>query len=111
MKKFAIPVENGQLCNHFGHCQEFAIIQVDDNNTIHEDSVTPPPHEPGLLPKWLNQKEVTHVIAAGIGQRAINLLNQHDIQVTVGVQTNTPKELVEEWLSNSLVDGTNTCDH
>lgn len=111
MKKIAIPVENGILCNHFGHCQQFALIQVDDNNNMQESFVTPPPHEPGLLPQWLNQQEVTHVIAAGIGQKAINLLNKQDIQVVVGVQSNTPQKLVEEWLSNSLIDGVNSCDH
>ncbi len=25
----AIPVANGQLCLHFGHCQQFALFEVD----------------------------------------------------------------------------------
>lgn len=33
MKKIAIPLENGRLCSHFGHCEQFAIIDV-ENNTI-----------------------------------------------------------------------------
>ena len=29
--KFAIPLANGKLTAHFGHCQEFALIEVVDN--------------------------------------------------------------------------------
>jgi predicted Fe-Mo cluster-binding NifX family protein len=36
MKKIiAIPLENGVLCAHFGHCQTFAIVNV-ENGTIKE---------------------------------------------------------------------------
>ena len=111
MKKFAIPVENGQLCSHFGHCQQFAIIQVDNNKALQPDYLTPPPHEPGLLPKWLGQQGVTNIIAGGIGQQAINLFNKQNITVTVGAQAKLPIILVEEWLADSLISGENSCDH
>lgn len=34
------------------------------------------PHEPGFLPVWLALQGVTHIIAGGMGQRAISLFNQ-----------------------------------
>ncbi|MGQ8336125.1 NifB/NifX family molybdenum-iron cluster-binding protein [Sunxiuqinia sp. A32] len=111
MKKIAIPIENGQLCAHFGHCQQFAIVVVNDDQTMQESSINPPPHEPGLLPKWLAERGVTNVIAAGIGQKAIQLFNQQHIEVAVGVPANTPQKIVEDWLSNSLKMGVNACDH
>ncbi|MCW0484329.1 NifB/NifX family molybdenum-iron cluster-binding protein [Gaoshiqia sediminis] len=111
MKKFAIPLENGRLCSHFGHCQQFAIIETMDGKITVQNLVTPPPHEPGLLPQWLSEHGVTHVIAGGIGQKAINLFNGQNIQVTVGAQPKQPAELVEDWLTNSLVSGANACDH
>lgn len=111
MKKFAIPVENGQLCTHFGHCQQFAIVQVDDNNSLQATYVTPPPHEPGVLPQWLGQQGVTNIIAGGIGQQAINLFNKQNIEVTVGAQAKAPQKLVEEWLADDLISGKNSCDH
>ena len=109
--KFAIPLENGQLCSHFGHCQQFAIIDVENDEIVNELLVTPPPHEPGLLPAWLAEKGVTDVIAGGMGQRAINLFNEQNINVNVGVQPKEPKELVNQWLEKSLVTGANACDH
>lgn len=109
--KFAIPLENGRLCAHFGHCQQFALIDVENNAIVGEILVTPPPHEPGLLPGWLAGKGVTDVIAGGIGQHAIDLFRNHHIQVFVGVQPKSPGELVSDWIKNTLVTGNNACDH
>jgi len=113
MKKniIAIPLENGRLCSHFGHCQQFAIIDVENNVITNENLVTPPPHEPGLLPAWLAEKGVTDVIAGGMGQRAVNLFTEQSIKVNVGAEPKSPKELVTDWIQNTLVTGQNACDH
>ncbi len=110
-RKIAIPLENGTLCTHFGHCEQFAIIDADENSITSETLITPPPHEPGLLPGWLAEKGVTDVIAGGMGQRAINLFSDNKINVNVGAQPKTPKELVNDWIDNSLKTGNNLCDH
>jgi len=110
-KRIAVPLENGILCSHFGHCQQFAIIDTSDNIITEEKLVIPPPHEPGLLPGWLAEKGVTDVIAGGIGQRAIGLFNQQNINVFVGASTKKPKELASDLLSNTLQAGANYCDH
>jgi len=112
MKKcIAVPLENGILCTHFGHCQQFSIIDTDDNNITRETLVTPPPHEPGLLPGWLAEKGVTDVIAGGIGQRAIDLFNQQKINVFVGAPIKKSKDLANDLLNNTLSAGANYCDH
>ena len=109
--KFAIPLENGVLCSHFGHCQQFAIIDVENNAIICESLITPPPHEPGLLPGWLAERGVTDVIAGGMGQRALDMFSAQNIKVNVGAQPKSSRELVSDWLKNSLETGTNACDH
>ena len=43
----------GKLTAHFGHCQEFALIDADDKQIIGKEMLVPPPHEPGVLPGWL----------------------------------------------------------
>lgn len=110
-KRIAIPLENGILCSHFGHCQQFAIIDADIETISEEQFITPPPHEPGLLPGWLAEKGVTDVIAGGMGQRAINLFNQQNINVFVGAPIKTPRELANDLLNDSLAAGANYCDH
>jgi predicted Fe-Mo cluster-binding NifX family protein len=111
LKRIAIPLENGILCAHFGHCQQFAIIDTESINIINEVLVTPPPHEPGLLPAWLSEKGVTDVIAGGMGQRAIDLFNQQKINVYVGAPVKSSTTLAEELLAGKLLAGANLCDH
>ena len=33
---FAIPVSGGKLCAHFGHCDQFAILQTENGKIIDE---------------------------------------------------------------------------
>lgn len=112
MKKcIAIPMADGVLCAHFGHCEQFAIIETEDGKIVNETSVTPPPHEPGLLPPWLAEKGVTDVIAGGMGQRAIMIFNQQMINVFVGAPTKPAKELVNDFLNENLSLTANYCNH
>ena len=111
MTKIAIPLENGHLCSHFGHCQQFAIVEIENTNILNETRLTPPPHEPGLFPAWLAELGVTEIIAGGMGQRAISLFNKQNISVNVGAESKSPEELVTDWIKNTLVTGTNSCDH
>lgn len=101
------------VCMHFGHCERFALVDVADNDgkATQTTLVTPPPHEPGLLPGWLHQQGVTLVIAGGMGQRAQQLFGQSGIQVVVGAPAETPDALVSAYGNGTLQCGGNTCDH
>lgn len=112
MKKLiAVPMTNGQLSAHFGHCEQFSIITIDGGKIVNEDLITPPPHEPGLLPKFLSEKGVNVIIAGGMGSRAQELFTQNNIEVNYGVSAATSRELVEKYLAENLVTGENLCDH
>jgi ATP-binding protein involved in chromosome partitioning len=111
--RIAIPLAEGKLSLHFGHCQTFAVMDIDPESktiTAREDLV-PPQHEPGVLPKWLHGMGVNYIIAAGMGQRAQQLFNQNGIEVIVGAEADTPEKLVEAFLNGSLATGQNICDH
>lgn len=111
--KFAIPVVNGKLCTHFGHCEAFAIIDADPQTRTAGPvtELTPPPHEPGVLPQWLGELGVETIIAGGMGQRARNLFSQRGITVVTGAPAMTPHQAVGAYLEGSLVTGDNPCDH
>jgi predicted Fe-Mo cluster-binding NifX family protein len=96
---------------HFGHCQEFALVDVEDNEIKNKETIVPPPHEPGVLPKWLHDLGTNVIIAGGMGGRALDLFAQNDIKVVVGAPTETPEELVRQYLDNKLEAGANVCDH
>ncbi|MFA5713152.1 MAG: NifB/NifX family molybdenum-iron cluster-binding protein [Bacteroidales bacterium] len=110
-QKFAVPLKGAILSSHFGHCDQFAIIDTEQKKIVGETLKTPPPHEPGLLPKWLSQMGVTHIISGGMGERAVNLFKERGIGVSVGAPLIGARELVESYLNNSLENGENCCDH
>ncbi len=109
--KFAIPTANGKLCMHFGHCQQFAIIDVVDDKIQGENFITPPPHEPGVLPKFLGEQGVNVIISGGMGSRAQQLFTEQNIKVITGAQSQTPKDAVQQFIDGSLTTGSNACDH
>ncbi|GAB6178314.1 iron-sulfur cluster carrier protein MrpORP [Desulfobaculum senezii] len=111
--RFAVPVANGQLCMHFGHCDKFAVMDVDNKSkTITKgELLTPPPHEPGVLPRWLAEKGANVIIAGGMGARAQSLFTENGIKVVVGAQPGDPEEIVKTYLDGKLTVGQNICDH
>ena len=111
--KIAIPLADGRLCMHFGHCEQFALIEVDEvtGKTIKTTRLTPPPHEPGLLPRWLHEQGASVIIAGGMGQRAQGLFAESKIKVLAGAAADTPEGLVASYLSGTLTLGENACDH
>lgn len=111
--KIALPLAEGKLCMHFGHCEQFALIDVDANarKITGQELVTPPPHEPGLLPTWLAEKGVTQIIAGGMGQRAQQLFAERNIAVVTGAPAEDPVRLAKDFLAGTLTTGDNRCDH
>lgn len=114
-RRIAVPVTSGKLSAHFGHCEEFVIFSAKETSggTTAEvvEVLEAPPHQPGLLPAWLNEHGVNMVIAGGMGSRAQDLFCQAGIEVMVGAASTDPKEIVQSYLDGTLVAGQNVCDH
>ena len=91
MMRIAIPVTNGSVAQHFGHCERFAFFDVGrpKPSICAAAEVGAPEHQPGLLPAWLRK---------------------HSVTVT-GVQHELVNETAELYLGGSLSPGPNGCDH
>lgn len=107
--KIAIPTVAGKLTLHFGHCQEFAILDVENGAVTSKEFLTPPPHEPGVLPRWLHDQGADVVIAGGMGHRAIDLFQQAGIEVITGAPVEEPEVLAKSYLAGTLQTGDNAC--
>ncbi|WP_163324187.1 NifB/NifX family molybdenum-iron cluster-binding protein [Draconibacterium mangrovi] len=111
-KKIAVPVdESGILDGHFGHCKYFALLDVEETTIVNEERVTPPPHEPGVLPKWLAENGVTDVLAGGMGHKAIQIFNYNNVNVFVGAPHLSASELAQGFLNDTIEFSANYCDH
>ena len=111
--RIAIPLAGGKLSQHFGHCQCFALIDVDPEakTVLGKQEVEAPEHQPGLLPRWLAERGAKLIIAGGMGRRAQNLFQQNGIEVVVGAPAQAPEVLLDAYLNGTLQAGENLCDH
>ena len=111
--RYAIPVSCGMMSTHFGHCEQFALIDANEERKeiVRKEFVPSPGHQPGLLPEWLAEQGVSVVIASGMGSRAQSLFQQNRIEVVIGTLEMDAERAVLSYLDGKLVTGDNICDH
>jgi ATP-binding protein involved in chromosome partitioning len=111
--RYAVPVTGGILSSHFGHCEHFALFDVDERSKkiLKKELVASPGHQPGLLPEWLAEQGVSLVIAGGMGSRAQGLFQHNRIGVVIGILESEPEAAVLDYLNGKLATGPNICDH
>ncbi len=111
--KIAIPMTGANLNQHFGHSEKFAFIDIDPGSKKITSSTetAAPEHQHGLLPPWLKERGVTHVIAGGMGAHARLLLQEASIEVITGAPSETPAVVVERFLQGTLQTIESSCDH
>jgi len=111
--RYALPITDGKVSPHFGHCERFALIDVDEaaRTIVNKELVIHPDLQPGVFPAWLAEEGVNIVISGGMGIRAQNLFIENRIEVIVGAVGDDPEEIVLSHLSGTLVTGDNICDH
>lgn len=110
-RTIAIPTLDGKSCAHFGHCEAFAFVSVEDGVPGEVRFETPPPHTPGSHPRFLIEKGVDVVIAGGMGGRAQQMLRAGGIEVVVGAPSADPNQLVRHFLAENLELTGNACSH
>jgi predicted Fe-Mo cluster-binding NifX family protein len=111
--RYAVPVTDGKMATHFGHCGHFAFFDVDEARSVimRKEIVASPGHQPGLLPEWLAEEGASVVIANGIGSRAQGLFRENRIQVVTGTLEGDPEKAVLDYIKGTLAIGDNLCDH
>ncbi|MBU0639224.1 MAG: NifB/NifX family molybdenum-iron cluster-binding protein [Planctomycetes bacterium] len=111
--KIAIPVQAGRVSMHFGHCEEFALYDVNETDQVIIGTTAhkPPAHEPGVLPAWLHELGADVIITGGMGQRAQQLFAQNGIRVVLGAPAEAPDQIASAFVDGSLQSGSNLCDH
>jgi predicted Fe-Mo cluster-binding NifX family protein len=112
--RIAIPLHQGAFSEHFGGAETFAFYTVDDERRdIGERTLEhSPEHNRGVFPLWLRNQGATHVLAGGMGPRAVDLLVHHGIEVVLGVTGDDPDAVVRAYLEGTLEATGEACnDH
>ena len=109
--KIAIPSSNGKLCGHFGHCDEFTFVDVENNEMTNIVTDAPDGGVSCQCATWIAEQNVDIVLAGGIGGRPSLALQELGIKLIAGCPELEIKELVNLYLNKTLKTGVNTCGH
>lgn len=112
MKKIALPVTAGnQIDDHFGHCEMYSIYSVSESGRILGIDTIPSAQGCGCksnIATTLAAKGVTIMLAGGIGNGAIQVLNSQGIDVVRGCSGNAA-EAVRYYMAGQLADSGESC--
>lgn len=108
--KVAIAKEGDEVSAHFGHCTEYAVFDIKDKKITGKNILKSPGHEPGKLPPFLAGHKVTHILAGGMGPRAVELFCDNNIEVFVGI-SGPIDEVIEDFVAGNIVSGESSCTH
>ena len=100
--KIAIPYENGQVYQHFGHSALFKIYDTENGKILSSEVVSTNGQGHGALVGFLVQNGVNVVLCGGIGAGAQNALAQAGIQLFGGI-SGAADSVVADYLAGNLV--------
>lgn len=108
MIRIAIAGEGKNVTEHFGHCVNFLIYDVENGKIIKEESIPNPGHRPGFLPNFLADRGVNVIISGGMGGGAVEIFNERNVEVVVGASGDA-KTAVENYLKGELKTTGSVC--
>lgn len=106
--KIAVASTGAMTTEHFGHCENFNIFDAENGVITKQESIPNPGHKPGFLPNYLGDLGVNVVISGGMGQGAIDIFNQRNIEVITGA-SGSAEECVKRYLSGELMSTGSIC--
>lgn len=104
----AISTDGEFVSQHFGRCPAFTLVDIIDGKAVKKDIVQNPGHSPGLIPKFLHDKNVDCIVCGGMGMRASGFFQQYGIEVITGVSGKID-EIIKQLEKGTLKGGPSLC--
>jgi predicted Fe-Mo cluster-binding NifX family protein len=111
--KIALPTRDGKIDSHFGHCEYYTIVEINDNKEIVSKEILEAPQVCGCksnIAFILSDMGVEWMLAGNMGQGAVNVLSAQNINVVRGCSGEVDT-VVKDWLQGKIQDNLTTCDH
>ncbi len=108
--RIAVTYQDGQIYQHFGHCEQFKIYDVEDNQVKAAQIAEADGAGHAAMASFLGSKGVQVVICGGMGEGAQTALDAAGIQVMAG-QSGDADAAVEAFLRGELENSGANCDH
>lgn len=106
--KIAVAGEGKNVTEHFGHCVNFLIYDVEHEKILKEESIPNPGHKPGFLPNFLADRGVNVIISGSMGGGAVDIFKERKVEVVVGASGDA-KTAVEDYLKGELKSTGSVC--
>jgi predicted Fe-Mo cluster-binding NifX family protein len=109
--KIAVPTRGNVVDDHFGHCEAYTVFNIDENKKIINSEMLPSPKGCGCksdIASVLKEMGVGVMLAGNMGNGALNVLNNHGIDVYRGCSGNV-HQLTEAFLQGKIGDSGEGC--
>ncbi len=107
----ATTYANGEIFQHFGHCEQFKLFTIEDNAVVSSKVVSAIGSGHGALADFLKSLNVDVLICGGIGGGARNALAQANIRLFPGA-SGSADLCVTALLGGTLIYNPDTvCSH
>jgi predicted DNA-binding protein (UPF0251 family)/predicted Fe-Mo cluster-binding NifX family protein len=119
--KIAVPSNNGNVDEHFGHCKEYMVFEV-AGGKVSSESILPSGQGCGCksnIAAELARLGVTHLVAGNMGEGAVRVLGSNGIKVIRGA-SGKARAAAEAFASGAMADSglgcaghgeDHVCDH
>jgi len=101
MMKIAVASEGANVTEHFGHCPNFMLFDVECDQIVKIETIANPGHKPGFLPNFLADRGVKVIISGGMGGGAVDIFNERGVEVVMGAAGDA-KTAVNKYLKGEL---------
>jgi predicted Fe-Mo cluster-binding NifX family protein len=112
--KVAIATDGQSVSQHFGHCEGFTIYDCTEESMTNpmvvqkKEFIPNPGHQPGFLPNFLNERGVKVIVAGGMGEGAVRIFNEKEIEVITGAFGKVDV-IIDEYVSGKLKPAGRIC--
>lgn len=104
----AIATDGGYVSPHFGRCQTYTLVDIENGHIVKEEQVANPGHAPGAIPEFLYRKGAGRIVCGGMGTRATELFRQYGIDIMAGVEGRV-SDVAEKLALGALEGGESFC--
>lgn len=109
--RIAVTYENGEVFQHFGHCAQFKLYDIDDEKIVNEQVVDTNGSGHGALAGFLQAAKADALICGGIGMGAQMALADAGIKLYAGVTGDADAAAKALAEGNLAYDPNAHCDH
>ena len=108
--KIAVPFENGQVFQHFGHTETFKLYEIENDEIVSGEIVSANGSGHEALADFLANLSVNVLVCGGIGDGAQTALTGAGIEICSGAQGDAGAA-VRAYLTGEIESAGVNCDH